>query len=132
MFNTQVKNHGIPEEVVREMLRVAREFFHLPEAERLKCYSDDPSRATRLSTSFNVRTETVSNWRDFLRLHCYPLEDFVREWPCNPPDFKYVPWPVCSVSLKLTTCLVAKPGVICTAPGESVRLFYFMFIFKSL
>nr|CAD1844624.1 unnamed protein product [Ananas comosus var. bracteatus] len=67
-----VKNHGIPEE-----------------AERLKCYSDDPSRTTRLSTSFNVRTEKVSNWRDFLRLHCYPLEDFIREWPCNPPDFKY-------------------------------------------
>ncbi|XP_020085191.1 protein DMR6-LIKE OXYGENASE 1-like isoform X2 [Ananas comosus] len=85
-----VKNHGIPEEVVREMLRVAREFFHLPEAERLKCYSDDPSRTTRLSTSFNVRTEKVSNWRDFLRLHCYPLEDFIREWPCNPPDFKQV------------------------------------------
>ncbi|VAH34941.1 unnamed protein product [Triticum turgidum subsp. durum] len=83
-----VTNHGIPEAVVEGMLRVAREFFHLPESERLKCYSDDPKKAIRLSTSFNVRTEKVSNWRDFLRLHCYPLESFVDQWPSNPPAFR--------------------------------------------
>ncbi|KAM3369095.1 hypothetical protein ACQJBY_017157 [Aegilops geniculata] len=85
-----VTNHGIPEAVVEGMLRVAREFFHLPESERLKCYSDDPKKAIRLSTSFNVRTEKVSNWRDFLRLHCYPLESFVDQWPSNPPAFREV------------------------------------------
>ncbi|XP_066349286.1 protein DMR6-LIKE OXYGENASE 1-like isoform X2 [Miscanthus floridulus] len=79
----QVTNHGIPAAVVEGMLRVAREFFHLPESERLKCYSDDPKKAIRLSTSFNVRTEKVSNWRDLLRLHCYPLECFVDQWPSN-------------------------------------------------
>ncbi|WVZ86841.1 hypothetical protein U9M48_033565 [Paspalum notatum var. saurae] len=83
-----VTNHGIPAGVVEGMLRVAREFFHLPESERLKCYSDDPKKAIRLSTSFNVRTEKVSNWRDFLRLHCYPLESFVDQWPSNPPSFR--------------------------------------------
>ena len=70
------------------MLRVAREFFHLPESERLKCYSDDPKKAIRLSTSFNVRKETVHNWRDYLRLHCHPLEEFLPEWPTNPESFK--------------------------------------------
>jgi isopenicillin N synthase-like dioxygenase len=84
----KVTNHGIPEAVVEGMLSVAREFFHLPESERLKCYSDDPKKAVRLSTSFNVRTEKVSNWRDFLRLHCYPLESFVDQWPSNPPAFR--------------------------------------------
>jgi len=83
-----VTNHGIPAGVVEGMLRVAREFFHLPESERLKCYSDDPKKAIRLSTSFNVRTEKVSNWRDFLRLHCYPLQSFVDQWPSNPPSFR--------------------------------------------
>ncbi|KAK6948029.1 Isopenicillin N synthase-like, Fe(2+) 2OG dioxygenase domain [Dillenia turbinata] len=83
-----VKNHGIPENVVNNMLRVAREFFRLPESERLKDYSDDPSKAIRLSTSFNIKTEKVANWRDFLRLHCYPLEDYVNEWPAFPPDFR--------------------------------------------
>ncbi|KAJ4728008.1 2-oxoglutarate (2OG) and Fe(II)-dependent oxygenase superfamily protein [Melia azedarach] len=84
----QVKNHGIPEEVIDKMLCVSREFFYLPESERLKNYSDDPMKTTRLSTSFNVRTEKVSNWRDYLRLHCYPLEDYMHEWPENPQSFK--------------------------------------------
>lgn len=77
------------------MLRVAREFFQLPEDERLKYYSEDPSKSTRLSTSFNVKTEKVSNWRDFLRLHCYPLEDFMHEWPSNPPCFRCVTYNYC-------------------------------------
>ena len=88
-YDDQVKNHGIPEEIVDNMLRIAKEFFQLPEAERLKNYSDDPSKTTRLSTSFNVKTEKVSNWRDFLRLHCHPLENYVHEWPTNPPSFSY-------------------------------------------
>ncbi|GMN42746.1 hypothetical protein TIFTF001_011948 [Ficus carica] len=84
----QVKNHGIEEAVVNNMLGVAREFFHLPETERAKSYSDDPFKTTRLSTSFNVKTEQVSSWRDYLRLHCHPLEDYIAEWPSNPPSFK--------------------------------------------
>ena len=85
----KVKNHGIPESVVHGMLSITKEFFHLPESERLKNYSDDPLKTMRLSTSFNVKTEQVSNWRDFLRLYCYPLEDYIQEWPSNPPSFRY-------------------------------------------
>ncbi|KAL3577303.1 hypothetical protein D5086_022586 [Populus alba] len=84
----QVKNHGIPEEMISIILDIARQFFKLPESERLKNYSDDPTKTTRLSTSFNIKTEQVSSWRDFLRLHCYPLEDYVHEWPSNPPSFR--------------------------------------------
>ncbi|KAA8526064.1 hypothetical protein F0562_007836 [Nyssa sinensis] len=84
----EIKNHGIPETMISNILRIAKEFFRLPESERLKNYSDDPSKTTRLSTSFNLKTEKVSNWRDFLRLHCYPLEDFLHEWPTNPPSFR--------------------------------------------
>lgn len=85
----QIKNHGVPEEIVSRMMSVAREFFRLPESERLKNYSEDPTKTTRLSTSFNIRTEKVSNWRDFLRLHCYPLGQYLPEWPTNPPSFRY-------------------------------------------
>ncbi|XP_007051408.2 PREDICTED: protein DMR6-LIKE OXYGENASE 2 [Theobroma cacao] len=84
----QVKNHGISPEVIDKMLHVSKEFFHLPESERLKNYSNDPMKTTRLSTSFNVKTENVSSWRDYLRLHCFPLEDYVHEWPTNPPSFR--------------------------------------------
>ncbi|XP_011040640.1 PREDICTED: hyoscyamine 6-dioxygenase-like [Populus euphratica] len=84
----QVKNHGIPEEMISIILNIATQFFKLPESERLKNYSDDPTKTTRLSTSFNIKTEQVSSWRDFLRLHCYPLEDYIHEWPSNPPSFR--------------------------------------------
>ncbi|KAJ1414774.1 Non-heme dioxygenase N-terminal domain [Sesbania bispinosa] len=73
----QVMNHGVPESVVEKMMNMAKEFFHLPESERLKSYSDDPLKTTRLSTSFNVKTEKFANWRDYLRLHCHPIEDYV-------------------------------------------------------
>lgn len=82
-------NHGVPEEVINNMMSVSKEFFNLPESERMKNYSDDPLKTTRLSTSFNVKTEKVSNWRDYLRLHCHPLEDYVHEWPANPRSFRY-------------------------------------------
>jgi isopenicillin N synthase-like dioxygenase len=82
-------NHGVPEGVVANMMNVSKEFFNLPESERMKNYSDDPLKTTRLSTSFNLKTEKVSNWRDYLRLHCHPLEDYVHEWPSNPPSFRF-------------------------------------------
>ncbi|KAA8540098.1 hypothetical protein F0562_026790 [Nyssa sinensis] len=84
----QVINHGVSKEAVEQMLGVAYEFFNLPVEEKLKLYSDDPSKTMRLSTSFNVKKETVHNWRDYLRLHCYPLEQYVPEWPSNPSSFK--------------------------------------------
>lgn len=76
------------DEMIKNILSLAKEFFRLPKSERLKNYSDDPKKANRLSTSFNVKTEKVANWRDFLRLHCLPLEDHVPEWPSNPPSFR--------------------------------------------
>ncbi|KAL8500234.1 hypothetical protein ACS0TY_020005 [Phlomoides rotata] len=84
----QVMNHGVGKERVDKMQRVAHEFFNLSVEEKMKLYSDDPSKTMRLSTSFNVKKETVHNWRDYLRLHCYPLDKYVPEWPSNPSCFK--------------------------------------------
>ncbi|GAY69207.1 hypothetical protein CUMW_270140 [Citrus unshiu] len=39
------------------MLSISRAFFKLLESERLKSYSDDPSKSKRLSISFNINTE---------------------------------------------------------------------------
>ncbi|KAK3230404.1 hypothetical protein Dsin_002285 [Dipteronia sinensis] len=86
----QVTNHGVGLEAVERMMEVAVEFFEMPVEEKLKLYSDDPAKTMRLSTSFNVKKEKVHNWRDYLRLHCYPLEKYVPEWPSNPPQFKEI------------------------------------------
>lgn len=92
--------------MINNVLRIAKEFFRLPEEERLKNYSDDPSKTTRLSTSFNVKTEQVSNWRDFLRLHCYPLEDYLNQWPQNPPSFRCV-----YIYIYIRSCMSFLPSV---------------------
>ncbi|XP_071740812.1 protein DMR6-LIKE OXYGENASE 1-like [Rutidosis leptorrhynchoides] len=84
----QVKNHGVPKSIVSNMKQIAKDFFSLPKEERLKTYLDDPKKTTRLSTSFNIRTEKVANWRDYLRLHCYPIQDYIHEWPTNPESFR--------------------------------------------
>ncbi|KAK3042837.1 hypothetical protein RJ639_001110 [Escallonia herrerae] len=84
----QVINHGVSTEAAARMQEVAREFFRLPVEEKMKLYSDDPSRTMRLSTSFNVTKEQVHNWRDYLRLHCHPLDKYTPEWPSNPSSFK--------------------------------------------
>ncbi|XP_059656353.1 protein DOWNY MILDEW RESISTANCE 6-like [Cornus florida] len=84
----QVINHGVSKESIKKMQSVANEFFCLPVEEKMKLYSEDPSKTVRLSTSFNVKKEKVHNWRDFLRLHCYPLDKYMPEWPSNPSSFK--------------------------------------------
>nr|GEY07342.1 protein downy mildew resistance 6 [Tanacetum cinerariifolium] len=84
----QVINHGVPDEIVEKMQQVGRDFFELPLEEKMKLYSEDPSKTMRLSTSFNVQKEQVHNWRDYLRLHCYPLDKYSPEWPSNPAYFK--------------------------------------------
>ncbi|GMH08821.1 hypothetical protein Nepgr_010661 [Nepenthes gracilis] len=86
----QVVNHGVEKEAVEEMLRVADEFFKLPVEEKMELYSEDPTRTVRLSTSFNVTKEEIHNWRDYLRLHCWPLHQFLPHWPSNPSSFKEV------------------------------------------
>ncbi|XP_047337523.1 protein DOWNY MILDEW RESISTANCE 6 [Impatiens glandulifera] len=86
----QVINHGVSMEMVEEMLKVGLEFFNLPVEEKMKLYSDDPTKTMRLSTSFNIKKEKVHNWRDYLRLHCYPLHKYVHEWPSLPTSFKEI------------------------------------------
>ncbi|PWA42077.1 Non-heme dioxygenase N-terminal domain-containing protein [Artemisia annua] len=84
----QVINHGVPDEIVKKMQQVGRDFFELPLEEKMKLYSEDPTKTMRLSTSFNVQKEKVHNWRDYLRLHCHPLDKYSPEWPSNPAYFK--------------------------------------------
>ncbi|KAL8095632.1 protein DOWNY MILDEW RESISTANCE 6 [Apium graveolens] len=86
----QVINHGVARETMEKMQQVSKEFFKLPVEEKMKLYSDDPTKTTRLSTSFNVKKETINNWRDYLRLHCYPLHKYSPEWPAHPLSFREI------------------------------------------
>ncbi|CAN6868140.1 unnamed protein product [Brassica oleracea] len=111
----QIKNHGVPEKTIERMMTVAREFFRQPESERVKHYSADTKKTTRLSTSFNVGSEKVSNWREFLRLHCLPIEEFISEWPSSPVSFR-------EVTAEYATSLRALVLVLLEAISESLGL----------
>lgn len=87
-FACQVKNHGIPEMIINNILRTTMEFFKLPDSERMKFYSNDPKKTIRLSTGFNNKTQKVYIWRESLKFHCYPAQDYAHEWPSNPPSFR--------------------------------------------
>ncbi|XP_011625834.1 protein DMR6-LIKE OXYGENASE 1-like [Amborella trichopoda] len=85
----QIMNHGVPEDVIQDMLGVATEFFEMPIEERAKLYSEDPKTQVRVCTSFNFKSK-VQLWRDFLRHPCHPLEDYIDSWPQMPENYREV------------------------------------------
>lgn len=84
----QLVNHGIPNEVISNMMDAAKRFFALPITEREKYMSSDLSRPVRYGTSFNQLRDSVFSWRDFLKLGCHPLADVISQWPSSPVDFR--------------------------------------------
>ncbi|KAK7267827.1 hypothetical protein RIF29_20506 [Crotalaria pallida] len=84
----QLVNHGISDEVINNMLDVIGKFFNLPFEERAKYITSDLRAAVRYGTSFNQTKDTVFCWRDFMKLLCHPLQDYLPHWPASPVDFR--------------------------------------------
>lgn len=84
----QLVNHGIPDEVIRNMMNGSKRFFEQPLVEREKYMSSDIGNPVRYGTSFNQTRDGVLCWRDFLKLVCYPLEEVLPYWPASPADFR--------------------------------------------
>ncbi|PKA60387.1 2'-deoxymugineic-acid 2'-dioxygenase [Apostasia shenzhenica] len=83
----QIVNHGVPLELMKEMMSVTREFFELPAEERAAYYSDDLYKPVRVFTSTGVH-DIVRFWRDCLRMAVHPVEDFKQYWPHKPTNLK--------------------------------------------
>lgn len=78
------------EELIRDVVVVAEEFFEMPAEEKKDFYSDDPKRSCRLYTSIDYDKEKVHFWRENLRHPCHPLEDHIQFCPQNPTSYRYV------------------------------------------
>ncbi|KVI05064.1 Non-heme dioxygenase N-terminal domain-containing protein [Cynara cardunculus var. scolymus] len=72
----QLTNHGITNDVVGKMIDVSKRFFELPFEERQRYMSSNLYAPVRYGTSFNQNNDGVFCWRDFLKLSCYPMQDF--------------------------------------------------------
>jgi isopenicillin N synthase-like dioxygenase len=86
----QLRNHGVSEELMKDVLVVAKEFFDLPVEEKERFYSEDPNQTCRIKTSLDFAKEKVHFWRDNLRHPCHPLEEHIRQWPENPARYREV------------------------------------------
>jgi isopenicillin N synthase-like dioxygenase len=85
----QVTGHGVPEALLDGILDAAREFFHLPSEEKLKCANRTDAGEFQLEGYGTDRVDTdeqVLDWCDRLYLTVWPEEDRqARFWPCRPP-----------------------------------------------
>lgn len=81
-------NHGIPSDIVHEMMDKSQSFFELPFEERSKYMSSDMSAPVRYGTSFNQNKDGVFCWRDFLKLNFHPSSEVSSSWPSSPAGFR--------------------------------------------
>ncbi|XP_058208432.1 hyoscyamine 6-dioxygenase-like [Rhododendron vialii] len=87
----QLRNHGVSEELMKDALVVAKEFFDLPVEEKERFYSEDPHQSgCMLKTSIDFPKEKFHFWRDNLRHPSHPLEDHIHRWPENPARYREV------------------------------------------
>ncbi|KAL2345142.1 hypothetical protein Fmac_006427 [Flemingia macrophylla] len=86
----QLVNHCISDDVMKSMTDVCGRFFDQSLEERAKYMTTDMRAPVRCGTSFSQTKDTVLCWRDFLKLLCHPLPDFLPHWPTSPVDFRKV------------------------------------------
>jgi isopenicillin N synthase-like dioxygenase len=90
-----------------EIMRVGREFFHLPSEEKMRYFSADHKCLMRYGTSFNIKEDKVLNWRDFIRYSCKPLEEMMPLLPDKPTDFRKASFEFTTEIEKLSKTLLA-------------------------
>ncbi|KAM5555544.1 1-aminocyclopropane-1-carboxylate oxidase [Rosa sericea] len=60
----QVVNHGIPNELMDEMIEGVRGFHNLPKEEKAEYYTREPLRNVKYFSSFNLYESRYAAWRD--------------------------------------------------------------------
>ncbi|KAI3757743.1 hypothetical protein L6452_05286 [Arctium lappa] len=83
----QIINHGITQKVLDEALGTAFGFFNLPTTEKSRYMSNDVHKTVRYGTSIKDGSDKIQFWRIFLKLYAHPLNQWIQQWPDNPPDY---------------------------------------------
>ncbi|KAI3508383.1 hypothetical protein L1887_23390 [Cichorium endivia] len=84
----QIINHGIAQPVLDEALETAFRFFNLPTSEKARYMSNDVHKPVRYGTSIKDGLDKIQFWRVFLKLYAHPLNEWIEQWPSNPPDYR--------------------------------------------
>ncbi|KAK3135755.1 hypothetical protein QOZ80_5BG0423020 [Eleusine coracana subsp. coracana] len=84
-----VVNHGVPEQVMKDMEDVCEEFFRLPAEDKAHLYSEDRHKPNRIFSGATYETGGEKYWRDCLRLALpYPVGDATKDWPDKPEGIR--------------------------------------------
>ncbi|XP_061349302.1 2-oxoglutarate-dependent dioxygenase 19-like [Gastrolobium bilobum] len=84
-------NHGIPENLIQEVMRYSKEFHDLP-VEAKNEYGDKGTFSPiRHGTSFHPQAEKHHFWRDYLKVITHPEFNF----PNKPPGYREVAFEYC-------------------------------------
>ncbi|XAR73594.1 Hyoscyamine (6S)-dioxygenase [Bertholletia excelsa] len=89
----QVVNHGVPEGLMEETMRMLKGFFSLPAEEKAKFMTKDGGKSCILFSSSVNNAETTKGfcfWRDCIIQQCHPLEDHLQFWPEKPLGYREV------------------------------------------
>lgn len=62
----QIVNHGIPDEVLDEMIGGVRQFNEQPKETKMEFYTRDINRKVHLRTNYDLFKSVAANWRDTL------------------------------------------------------------------
>ncbi|KAL6271461.1 hypothetical protein ACE6H2_028372 [Prunus campanulata] len=110
----QLINHGVPDNLLHNVMNVGKEFFELPSEDKASLYSEDARQSCRLYTSIDYVREQVHYWRDTLRHPCHPLEEHIDFWPQKPANYREVFGSYSVEVRKLSLCVL---DLICEGLG---------------
>nr|BAE72878.1 flavanone 3-hydroxylase [Glandularia x hybrida] len=86
----QVVDHGIDAKLIKDMTRLAREFFALPAEEKLR-FDMSGGKKGGFIVSSHLQGEVVQDWREIVIYFSYPINgrDYSR-WPDKPEGWRSV------------------------------------------
>nr|ACA81455.1 flavanone 3-hydroxylase [Glycine soja]ACA81456.1 flavanone 3-hydroxylase [Glycine max]ACA81457.1 flavanone 3-hydroxylase [Glycine soja]ACA81459.1 flavanone 3-hydroxylase [Glycine max] len=86
----QVVDHGVDQQLVAEMTRLAKEFFALPPDEKLR-FDMSGAKKGGFIVSSHLQGESVQDWREIVIYFSYPKRerDYSR-WPDTPEGWRSV------------------------------------------
>ncbi|KAH0711415.1 hypothetical protein KY289_007374 [Solanum tuberosum] len=98
-----------------DTMNIYKEFFKLPGEYKAKFYSNDINKSCRLySSTLSYDTEEFHYWRDNFTHHCYPLEEYIMNWPNKPTKYREV---VSEYSIETRKLLYKILDMICKGLG---------------
>ncbi|KAF8661143.1 hypothetical protein HU200_057252 [Digitaria exilis] len=108
-------NHGIPGELLSEMLTSVRRFNEGPTESKRPYYTRDPNRRLRFNSNFDLFQSPAANWRDTLFFSAPSPDE-------PPPRHEDLPPPVRHVMLEYAAAARAVAGTVLGLMSEALGL----------